>query len=90
MRHGSLFGPLLLVFIGGQILWHRMNPEFHVIVWLSQYWPFLLIAWGLIRLAEVLVFYRDGNSRADAQSTAAGTWHVWRSAELGSEREIRK
>jgi hypothetical protein len=90
MRHCSFFGPLLLVTIGGLILWHNIHPEFQVFDWFSQYWPFLLIGWGLLPLAEVLVFDRQGNSRADAQSIAAGPRHVWRSAELGSEREIQK
>jgi hypothetical protein len=60
-----------------------------VFAWLSQYWPFLADR-GLIRLAEALVFDREGNSRADAQFIAAGFRHVLRNAELGSEREIPK
>ena len=48
MRHCSFFGPLLLVTIGGLILWHNIHPEFQVFDWFSQYWPFLLIGWGLL------------------------------------------
>ena len=86
----SIAGPLIMLLIGGLFLWRNFHPEVPVFDLLAQYWPFLLIGWGLLPLAEVLVFDRQGNSRADAQSIAAGPRHVWRSAELGSEREIQK
>lgn len=50
----SLFGPLLLAAIGvllllgnlGVITWHSMGW------WFSQYWPVLIIIWGLVKLVE--------------------------------------
>jgi hypothetical protein len=55
MRNRSFAAPLLLVIIGGVFLWRNLHPETPVFDLLAQYWPFLLIAWGLIRLLEVLL-----------------------------------
>jgi DUF4097 and DUF4098 domain-containing protein YvlB len=54
MRRRSLTGPLLLLLIGGLFLWSNLHPDVPVWHILVQYWPFLLIAWGLIRLLEAL------------------------------------
>jgi len=58
MRHRSLTGPLLLLVIGGLFLWRNLHPETPVFDLLAQYWPFLLIGWGLLRLVEI-AFWRD-------------------------------
>jgi hypothetical protein len=55
MRRRSVTGPLLLLLIGGLFLWRNLHPETEVFEVLSQYWPFLLIAWGVLRLIEVVV-----------------------------------
>lgn len=55
MRRHSLAGPLLLVLIGGLFLWRNLHPETRVFDLVADYWPFLLIGWGLIRLTEVLL-----------------------------------
>jgi DUF4097 and DUF4098 domain-containing protein YvlB len=47
---------LLLLIIGGLFLWRNMHPEAPVFETLAQYWPFLLIGWGLLRLVEVAVW----------------------------------
>ena len=58
MRRRSLTGPLLLLIVGGLFLWRNLHPETEVFDLLAQYWPFLLIGWGLLRLVEV-AFWRD-------------------------------
>ncbi|HXA50015.1 MAG TPA: DUF4097 family beta strand repeat-containing protein [Candidatus Acidoferrum sp.] len=58
----SFAGPLLLLVIGSLFLWHNLHPDAHIFDALSRYWPFVLIAWGLIRLVEVLI-WRDPNVR---------------------------
>jgi Putative adhesin len=60
MRHRSLTGPLLLLIIGGLFLWRNLHPETPVFELIAQYWPFLLIGWGLLRLIEV-AFWREGH-----------------------------
>jgi DUF4097 and DUF4098 domain-containing protein YvlB len=58
MRRRSLTGPLILLIIGGFFLWRNLHPEAPVFDIVAQYWPFLLIGWGLLRLIEV-AFWRD-------------------------------
>lgn len=60
MRRRSLTGPLLLLVIGGLFLWRNLHPETPVFELVAQYWPFLLIAWGLLRLIEVLFSRGEG------------------------------
>lgn len=54
MRRGSLIGPIMLVVIGGLFLVNNLTPEMPLIELLAQYWPFLLIGWGVLRLGEIL------------------------------------
>jgi DUF4097 and DUF4098 domain-containing protein YvlB len=61
MRPRSLTGPLLLLIIGGLFLWRNLHPETPIFELMAQYWPFLLIGWGLLRLAEV-AFWRQGRT----------------------------
>ena len=56
----SFSGPLLLLGIGAFFLWRNLHPEAPVFDLLAQYWPFVLIAWGLLRLIEGLIWYREG------------------------------
>jgi hypothetical protein len=56
MRSRSLAVPLLLVILGGLFLWRNLHPEAPIFDLLATWWPFLLIAWGLIRLLEVLIW----------------------------------
>ena len=56
----SFTGPLLLLIIGSLFLWRNLHPDTPVFDLLAQYWPFVLIAWGFIRLIEVLIWHRDG------------------------------
>jgi DUF4097 and DUF4098 domain-containing protein YvlB len=58
MKRRSFAGPLVLIVIGGLFLWRNIHPETPVFDLLALYWPFALIAWGLLRLVEVLA-WRD-------------------------------
>lgn len=62
MRRRSFTGPLLLLIIGALFLWRNLHPEAPVFDLVAQYWPFVLIAWGLLRLIEVLAWRREGES----------------------------
>jgi len=55
MRKRSITGPLVLLGIGAFFLWRNMHPEVPVFDIIAQYWPFLLIGWGVLRLIEVVV-----------------------------------
>lgn len=54
MRRRSITGPLILLLIGGLFLWNNFHPEASVFELLANYWPFLLILWGVLRLIEAL------------------------------------
>jgi DUF4097 and DUF4098 domain-containing protein YvlB len=56
MRPRSLTAPLLLILIGAVFLWRNVYPQAPLFDLLATYWPFLLIAWGLMRLLEVLIW----------------------------------
>ncbi len=61
MRHRSVTGPLLLLLIGAFFLWRNLHPEAPLFDLAAQYWPFVLIAWGMLRVIEVLMTrQRDG------------------------------
>ncbi|HTS25244.1 MAG TPA: DUF4097 family beta strand repeat-containing protein [Bryobacteraceae bacterium] len=68
MRRRSMTGPLLLLVVGGLLLWNNLHPEAPLFDMLARYWPFALIAWGLLRLIEV-VSWRD---RAPYRSFSGG------------------
>ncbi len=56
MRRSSIVAPLLLIGIGVLFLARNLYPNLPVVEYLAKYWPFLLIVWGVLRLAEVLVW----------------------------------
>ncbi len=56
----SFSGPLLLLAIGALFLWRNLHPEAPIFDLVAQYWPFALIAWGLLRLIEGLIWHREG------------------------------
>ncbi len=56
MRRGSLVGPLLLIGIGGLFLARNVMPDLPLLDYLAQYWPFLLILWGSLRLLEIVIW----------------------------------
>jgi len=52
-QRGSVAGPLILIAIGALFLFHTISPNFPIVDILAQYWPYLLICWGLIQLLEI-------------------------------------
>lgn len=54
MRRGSVVGPLILIGLGVLFLIRNVLPDFPVWDLISRFWPALLIAWGGLRLLEVL------------------------------------
>jgi DUF4097 and DUF4098 domain-containing protein YvlB len=56
-----LTGPLLLLVVGGLFLWNNLHPEAPLFDMVARYWPFLLIAWGVLRLVEAMVWRDRGH-----------------------------
>jgi DUF4097 and DUF4098 domain-containing protein YvlB len=50
---GSIAGPLILIAIGILFLIHAITPNFPIADVVAQYWPYLLIGWGVIQLIEI-------------------------------------
>jgi DUF4097 and DUF4098 domain-containing protein YvlB len=61
MRNRSIAGPVILIGLGILFLLNNLRPDFSFWTNFSRYWPFLLIAFGVLRLAEVLVNAGRGN-----------------------------
>jgi hypothetical protein len=55
MRRGSITGPIILIAIGVLFLIDNIRPELPLWSLFAQYWPFLLIIWGVLRLVEILI-----------------------------------
>ncbi len=71
MRRRSVTGPILLILLGAAFLVYNLRPDIQLFDLLAQYWPFLLIAWGALRLVEIMVDYFRG-SLANATGFTGG------------------
>jgi DUF4097 and DUF4098 domain-containing protein YvlB len=56
MRRRSFVGPVFLILIGALFLANNLVPDLPVFRTIAVYWPFLLIAWGVLRLIEILSY----------------------------------
>jgi DUF4097 and DUF4098 domain-containing protein YvlB len=73
MRRASVVAPLLLIGIGALFLARNLYPELQLIDYLAKYWPFLLIGWGILRLAEIL-FWSATDKPVPARGVSSGEW----------------
>jgi DUF4097 and DUF4098 domain-containing protein YvlB len=73
MRRGSLFAPLLLIALGALFLVRNVYPGLPLLQYLAKYWPFLLIAWGAARVAEVL-FLAATDQPLPNRGLSGGEW----------------
>ena len=60
MRRRSIAGPVILILVGVLFLLYNLRPDFPISDLIAVYWPFLLILWGVIRVAEVLTAHLQG------------------------------
>jgi hypothetical protein len=56
MRGRSIVGPLVLILLGAVFLFNNVRPDLNLFLLFTNYWPFLLIALGVLRLMEVLAY----------------------------------
>src|SRR3984885_1050185 len=73
MRRGSVIGPLILIGLGVLFLFRNLFPEIPLVDLISRFWPFLLIAWGVIRLAEIL-FWSITAKPLPRNGVSGGEW----------------
>src|SRR5215467_1977999 len=73
MRRGSVIGPLILIVIGALFLMRNLWPDIPLADLISRYWPFVLIAWGGLRLLEI--FFAAVTSRpVPRNGISGGEW----------------
>lgn len=75
MRGRSVTGPLILVGIGVLFLISNLRPDFSPFAMFVRYWPFLLIATGVIGLVEVLFYAGRGDETIPRPM--GGGWIFW-------------
>ncbi len=75
MRPRSITGPLILVIIGVVFLLNNLGHDIPFWSYLTDYWPFLLIGLGVIRLAEVLFHVGQGSTLP--ATGGGGGWVFW-------------
>lgn len=73
MRRGSVIGPLILIGLGALFLFRNLWPEIPLVDFISRFWPFLLIAWGFIRLVEIL-FWAITEKPLPRNGVSGGEW----------------
>lgn len=73
MRRGSVIGPLILVGLGVVFLFRNLWPDIPLVDLISRFWPFLLIAWGFIRLVEIL-FWAINEKPLPRNGVSGGEW----------------
>ncbi len=73
MRRRSIVGPLLLIFFGALLLVLNLRPEWISFRAVAAYWPFLLIAWGFLRLVEV-VYWHFSSTDTPPRGMGGGEW----------------
>ena len=54
-KRKSLFLPILLIGVGAFLLARSFFPEIPLRAWIANYWPWILIFWGGVRLLEVVL-----------------------------------
>jgi DUF4097 and DUF4098 domain-containing protein YvlB len=73
MRRHSLVGPFVLILVGLLFLFRNLHPEWVSFALIAKYWPFLLVAWGLVRLIEVLIWHFSSKPQTSGGVTG-GEW----------------
>jgi DUF4097 and DUF4098 domain-containing protein YvlB len=73
MRRASLVAPLLLIGIGILFLARNVFPDLPLMDYLAKYWPLLLVAWGGLRLLEIL-FWAATSQPLPPRGISSGEW----------------
>jgi len=71
----SFVGPIILIVVGLLFLANNLRPDFSPWRLLLDYWPYLLIAWGVVRLAEI-AYLAARNQPLPKRGVSSGEWAV--------------
>ena len=70
---GSVTGPIVIIAIGIVFLIHAIAPQLRIVDFLALYWPYFLIAWGVLAFAEVTVRFLR-NAPVPVNGISGGSW----------------
>lgn len=73
MKRNSVAFPIILVLVGILFLISNLNPNIPVLRIVGQYWPFLLIGWGVIRAGEIL-YAHSQKKQLPIAGMSGGEW----------------
>jgi len=73
-RRRSIAGPLVVILIGVLFLLQTLSPVFSIARLAAHYWPYLLIAWGLVQILEVSAYAMRGRLNANYCGVGGGGW----------------
>lgn len=75
MRRNSFVGPLLLIGLGALFLARNVYPDLPLVDYIAKYWPWILIGWGLLRIAEI-VAWGAASKPLPARGLSGGEWVI--------------
>lgn len=75
MRRGSVIGPLVLIAIGVLFLLRNVWPQIQVMDFVARNWPYILIAWGALRLVELFTWRSSGRPLPES-GVSGGEWFL--------------
>lgn len=71
----SFVGPIVLIALGALFLLNNLRVDISVWRLIADYWPYLLIVWGFIRLAEI-AYLASRNQPLPRRGLGGGEWGV--------------
>ncbi len=71
----SIVGPIVLIALGTLFLLNNLRVDISVWRLIADYWPYLLIVWGFIRLAEI-AYLASRNQPLPRRGLGGGEWGV--------------
>ncbi|BDC52891.1 hypothetical protein F183_A52060 [Bryobacterales bacterium F-183] len=75
MRRGSVIGPLVLIAIGVIFLLRNVWPQIQIMDFVARNWPYVLIAWGALRLVELFSWKSSGRPLPES-GVSGGEWFL--------------
>ena len=73
MRRASFVAPLLLIGIGVIFLIRNVYPNLPLMEYVARFWPWVLIAWGGLRVIEMVV-WKMQDRPLPARGVSGGEW----------------
>ena len=91
MRRASVIGPLILICLGVLFLVNNFWPSISIWELIAQFWPYILIVWGALRLVEIAIWRFQGKP-IPMRGMSGGEWVliVFFSFFAASATEVRK